>query len=219
MEGWHPAFEEYTETIFELGEDSVEIIQARIAERLEVSRPAVSEMIRRMVDEGLVSIEGKDKAITLTETGRALAERTVRRHRIAERFLTDILGLPWEASHDEAGRWEHVISDQVEKAMLAKLDNPTTCPHGNPIPGAGYESPDMRTLAKLDVGATFRVERIPETLEFEEGMLEYLENAGIKPGESGEVTASSPDGTVTVLISGRTVGLGSFASGQLLVVD
>ena len=88
MEGWHPAFEEYTETIFELGEDSVEVIQARIADRLEVSRPAVSEMIRKMVDEGLVVISDVDKSISLTSTGKALAERTVRRHRIAERFLT-----------------------------------------------------------------------------------------------------------------------------------
>jgi DtxR family Mn-dependent transcriptional regulator len=108
---WHPAFEEYCEAIFELREDDVEVIQARIAERLEVSRPAVSEMIRRLETEGLVRVtSGK---IDLTGDGRELAERVVRRHRLAERLLTDVLGLSWSEAHTEAGKWEHVISDQV----------------------------------------------------------------------------------------------------------
>src|SRR5215211_3382757 len=111
----HPAFEEYCECIFELDEDDVDVIQARIAERLHVSRPAVSEMIRRMEGEGLV-VTGRG-AITLTIQGANLAERVVRRHRLAERFLTDVLGLSWAEAHKEAGRWEHVMSDNVESAM------------------------------------------------------------------------------------------------------
>src|SRR5215216_6655919 len=100
----HPAFEEYCECIFELAEDDVEVIQARIAERLQVSRPAVSEMIRRLEAEALVTIEAG--RIQLTETGGALARSVVRRHRLAERFLTDMLGLSWADAHHEAGKWE-----------------------------------------------------------------------------------------------------------------
>src|SRR3954463_15731357 len=146
---FHPAFEEYCEAIFELHEDDVAVIQARIAERLEVSRPAVSEMIRRMENQGLVTTDG---AVRLTPAGTRLAERVVRRHRLAERFLTDILGLSWADAHDEAGKWEHVISDEVEAAINRVLHDPTTCPHGNPIPGTAYESPSTVTLAALEVG-------------------------------------------------------------------
>jgi DtxR family Mn-dependent transcriptional regulator len=124
---YHPAFEEYCEAIYELHEDDVEVIQARIADRLVISRPAVSEMIKRMEGEGLVST-AKNK-IQLSAKGRQLAERIVRRHRLAERFLTDILGLSWAEAHKEAGRWEHVMSDKVESAMDRILSSPTTCPH------------------------------------------------------------------------------------------
>ena len=215
MEGHHPAFEEYTEAIFELREDDVEVIQARIAERLEVSRPAVSEMIRRMEREGLVSINEGD--IKLTGAGTEIATRVVRRHRIAERFLTDILGLSWTAAHVEAGKWEHVISDDVEKALLRTLGNPTTCPHGNPIPGSSYEEPDTVALSDLTVGAEFTVSRIPEELEFTPGLLDFLEDSRVLPGQAGEVLALSPDGTTTVSIDGTAVGLGAFASDRILV--
>lgn len=213
---YHPAFEEYCETIFELHEDDVDVIQARIAERLGVSRPAVSEMIRKMETEGLVEI---DRTVRLTEDGATLAERVVRRHRLAERLLTDILGLSWADAHQEAGRWEHVISDAVEAAIMRLLDDPTTCPHGNPIPGSGYQAPDAVTLSTLEVGAGFTVRRIPEELEFTPGLLDFLEDAAIQPGHEGTVTASSPDGTTTVEIEGRHVGVGSFASERILVTS
>ena len=120
---FHPAFEEYCEAIFELQEDDVNVIQARIAERLNVSRPAVSEMIRRMESEGFVDIDG---AIVLTAAGRKLAESVVRRHRLAERLLVDVLGLSWADAHKEAGKWEHIISEPVEAAMVRVLEDPTT---------------------------------------------------------------------------------------------
>ena len=131
----HPAFEEYCECIFELAEDDVDVIQARIADRLAVSRPAVSEMMRRMETEGLITTS---KGIRLTEHGQMLGTKVVRRHRLAERFLTDVLDLSWAEAHHEAGKWEHVMSEAVEKAMNRLLGNPTTCPHGNPIPGSNY---------------------------------------------------------------------------------
>jgi DtxR family transcriptional regulator, iron-dependent repressor len=214
MAEWHPAFEEYCETIYELAEDDVEVIQARIAERMGISRPAVSEMIKRLEHEGLVKIDGK---IRLSTEGRALAEQVVRRHRLAERFLTDILGLSWAEAHHEAGKWEHVISESVELAISRVLGAPTTCPHGNPIPGSSYAAPDAHPLSALSVGASFTVSRIPEELEFTPGLLDFLEESAITPGRVGTITAASPDGTVTVEIEGHTVGVGSFASDRILV--
>ena len=217
MAEWHPAFEEYCETIYELDEDDVRVVQARIAERMGVSRPSVSEMIRRMEAEGLVDLD--EHVIQLASKGQMLAEKVVRRHRLAERFLTDILGLSWAVAHTEAGKWEHVISEPVEAAMVKVLGDPTTCPHGNPIPGSQYEAPSTQALDELLVGAAFRVERIPEALEFAPGVLDFLEDSHIVPGASGTVTAMSPDGTVTVEIDGRAVGVGSFASQRILVTN
>ena len=211
---WHPAFEEYCETIYELGEDDLEVIQARIAERMEVSRPAVSEMMKRLEVEGLIEA---GREIKLTAKGMHLAETVVRRHRLAECFLTDVLGLSWADAHQEAGKWEHVISPTVERAMVARLNDPTTCPHGNPIPGSGYEAPDLIALEAISVGKEFEVQRIPEELEFAEGMLDFLEQSSIIPGSRGTVTAISPDGTSTVTIDGNAVGVGGFASSRILV--
>ena len=212
---FHPAFEEYCEAIFELREDDVEVIQARIAERLMVSRPAVSEMIKRLEHEGLVDID--HNAIALTTDGDRLAQRVVRRHRLAERFLTDILGLSWADAHKEAGKWEHVISLPVEQAIVRVLGDPTTCPHGNPIPGADYVAPEMRPLSEVSVGEGFTVTRIPEELEFAPGLLEFLEEADVVPGRAGTITAASPDGTTTVEIEARHIGIGAFASQRILV--
>jgi len=213
---FHPAFEEYCEAIYELSEDDVEIIQARVAERLDVSRPAVSEMIRKMEREGLVSSEAG--IISLTSAGTELATRVVRRHRLAERFLTDVLDLSWSQAHQEAGRWEHVISPDVEAALVRILEDPTTCPHGNPIPGSGYKEPTQSTsLSHIKAGGSFRVERIPEELEYRDGMLEFLESSAIVPGNQGTVTSRSPDGTTTVEIDGSHVGVGEFASDRILV--
>ena len=211
---YHPAFEEYCETIFELAEDDLEVIQARIAERLEVSRPAVSEMIKRMEKEGLVASDAE--GISLTADGRDLATSVVRRHRLAERFLTDVLGLTWTEAHHEAGKWEHVISPSVEDALNRLLGSPTTCPHGNPIPGSSYREPDTRHLADVAVGESFTVNRIPEELEFADGLLQFLEDSSLMPGEMGRVR-SAEEGTITVEIAGRRVDVGSFAADRILV--
>ena len=213
---YHPAFEEYCETIFELEEDDIDVIQARIVERLQVSRPAVSEMIKKMGEANLVYFHGTQ--IHLTDDGKALANQVVRRHRLAERFLTDILGLSWAEAHHEAGRWEHVISPSVEDAFLRVLEDPTTCPHGNPIPGTNYQIPEgASVLSDLAAGNNFVVERIPEELEFEPGLLEFLEESNLIPGENGTVTAVSPDGTTTVEVKGTMIGVGAFASQRILV--
>ena len=132
--------------------------------------------------------------------------------------MTDILGLSWSDSHHEAGRWEHVISSTVEAALVRVLNDPTTCPHGNPIPGSSYVAPDgTAVLCDLVAGQRFTVERIPEELEFRDGLLEYLEKASLIPGSVGRVTSIAPDGTTTVEIDGTHVGVGSFASSRILV--
>ena len=210
----HPAFEEYCECIFELAEDDVDVIQARIAERLNVSRPAVSEMMRRLEAEGLIET---GKGIRLTDDGQLLATKVVRRHRLAERFLTDILHLSWAEAHHEAGKWEHVMSEAVEQAMDSLLGSPTTCPHGNPIPGSKYVEAKSRPLANVTVGEEFTISRITEELEFTPGLLEFLEASALQPGNAGTITAASPDGTLTIEIDGKHVGVGAFASARILV--
>ena len=213
----HPAFEEYSEAIFELAEDGVPVIQARISERLEVSRPAVSEMIRRMESETLVNV-GDDGEITLTNEGKDLATTIVRRHRLAECFLTDMLGLNWTDAHNEAGRWEHVISPLVETAMLRTLGQPQTYPHGNPIPGSGYEAPQGAVvLSEIDAGDAFTVVRIREELEWQAGQLEFLENSGLMPGRSGVVLSLAPDGTATLEVDDGPFGVGG-PTADLIVV-
>jgi DtxR family Mn-dependent transcriptional regulator len=172
-------------------------------------------MIKRLEQEGLVR-SGKGR-IGLTDRGRQLAERVVRRHRLAERFLCDVLGLSWADAHREAGRWEHVMSESVEEAMDRVLGAPTTCPHGNPIPGSDYHAPESTRLVDLAVGMPFTVSRIPEELEFTPGLLDFLEESSMQPGHQGRVTAASPDGTMTVEIDGNRVGVGTFASARILV--
>ena len=216
MADQHQGFAAYCEAIYELAEDEFDVIQARIADRLGVSRPAVSEMVRRMAAEGLVRVHGT--TIQLTDQGVALAERIVRRHRLAERFLTDVLELSWADAHRQANRWEHVIDESVEAAMDRILGRPTTCPHGNPIPGSDYHETAAVPLNDLKVGAAFTVTRIPEELEFTDGVLDFLEENTVVPGRNGVLTASSPDGSVTVNIDERVVGLGTFASSRILVL-
>src|SRR5438874_11346150 len=155
-DGFHPPLEEYLEAIHELEEEGTQVIQARLAERLGHSAPSVSEMIRRLKAEGYLQV--KNRAVTLTEKGRARAESVVRKHRLAERLLTDIIGLPWHKSHIEAGRWEHVISDEVEARLVELLGNPQTCPHGNPIPGTGADTRALSALSTCQPGDLVRLE-------------------------------------------------------------
>ena len=173
-------------------------------------------MVKKMKEADLVLFNGN--SIFLSDKGKALANQVVRRHRLAERFLTDVLGLSWAEAHHEAGKWEHVVSPTVEAAFLKLLEDPTTCPHGNPIPGSDYQTPEgTSALGEVTVGDDFVIERIPEELEFQPGLLEFLEDANLIPGITGTVTAVSPDGTTTVDVKGKQVGVGAFASQRILV--
>jgi DtxR family Mn-dependent transcriptional regulator len=214
-DGFHPPLEEYLEAIHELEEEGVQVIQARLAERLGHSAPSVSEMIRRLKSEGYLDV--KDRAVMLTSKGRSLAESVVRKHRLAERLLTDVIGLPWHKAHVEACRWEHVISDEVEERLVTLLGNPSTCPHGNPIPGTDAPTREVTALAASEPGAHVRLERVTEQVELDDESLTYLSTHGFVPGADAEVRSKAPDGTLTLDVDGRTIALGPTLADQLFV--
>jgi len=216
-EHYHPPLEQYLETIHSLQEEGTPVIQARIAQRLGRSAPSVSEMLDRLCDEGYVRREGR--VVELTTPGAHLAAQVVRRHRLAERFLVDVLGLPWHKAHHEAGVWEHVISDDVEKRLIALLGNPSTCPHGNPIPGADPSTSEdsQRPLAEVETGTMVRLERIPEDVEIDMGSLVYLDQHGFVPGTTAVVCSRASDGTLMLELGESTVAFGSGLSHRLFV--
>jgi DtxR family transcriptional regulator, Mn-dependent transcriptional regulator len=217
-DGFHPPVEEYLETIQALTEEGVPVIQARIAQRLQRSAPSVSEMLDRLTADGYVERAGR--SITLTDQGRTLADSVIRKHRLAERLLVDVIGLPWHKAHLEAGRWEHVISDEVEQRLVDLLGNPTTCPHGNPIPGAtGARSHDEAqvSLAEVEPGDTVRLERITEEVELNMASLVLLDEHGFVPGRSALVRTRSDDGTLVLEVEGAPLSIEPTLSHQLFV--
>jgi len=214
-DGFHPPLEEYLEAIWELEEEGVQVIQARLAEHLGHSAPSVSEMTRRLRADGYITIKGR--FLTLTAKGRQRAVSVVRKHRLAERLLTDVIGIPWHKTHVEACRWEHVISDEVEERLVVLLDNPATCPHGNPIPGAGGPERDLSALADSVPGDQVRLERVTEQVEVDMDALVYLDSHGFVPGVDAEVRAKAPDGTLTLALDGGSIALGPALASQLYV--
>ena len=206
--------EMYLRTIYELVEEGIVPLRARIAERLHQSGPTVSQTVARMERDGLLTVEG-DRHLELTEEGRRLATRVMRKHRLAERLLTDVIGLEWELVHAEACRWEHVISETVERRLVALLDHPTESPYGNPIPGldelgeAG-EVVDFRhghePLSRVAEEARVRVGRISEEVQKDEALMHALRRVGALPGR-----------TVAVTPTGQGVLLG--AGGESAEVD
>jgi DtxR family Mn-dependent transcriptional regulator len=179
--------EEYLETIYNMSAENEVVIGARLAEKFGVSAPTVTEMLKRLVRDGYVEMDNK-RQVTLTDAGNQAAEAVLRRHRLTERFLVDMLGMQWHQVHEEACRLEHFISGAVEERVIASLHNPTTCPHGNPIPGS---VPSARTylkdqgairLSTLARGEKATVLLISEVVEDEEGLILYLHEKGLTPG-------------------------------------
>ncbi|MGH9156219.1 MAG: metal-dependent transcriptional regulator [Acidimicrobiales bacterium] len=214
-DGYHPPLEEYLEAIHELEEEGTVCIQARLAERVGHSAPSVSEMVRRLKHDGYVVVE--DRSVMLTDKGRVRAESVVRKHRLAERLLTDVIGLPWHKAHVEACRWEHVISDEVEARLVTLLNNPTTCPHGNPIPGTDGHLVDQVALSGAKPGDHVRLERVTEQVEIDMDSLTYLSVHGFVPGADALVRAKAPDGTLTLEVGTVTIALGPALASQLFV--
>ena len=199
--------EMYLRTILELEEEGFVPMRARIADRLSHSGPTVSQTIGRMERDGLVHVS-EDRTLELTDLGRTTAIHVMRKHRIAERLLADIIGLEWEAVHEEACRWEHVMSDHVEAKILTLLGEPTESPYGNPIPGldelgrpsaesfgAGVISLD-RVTPKDGTVVSGAVRRLGEPLQSDVETLALLREVGILPGVT--VSSSRPTGALTV---------------------
>ena len=217
--------EMYLRTIFELTEVGVVPLRARIAQRLGQSGPTVSQTVARMERDGLLTVEG-DRHLELSETGRALAMRVMRKHRLAECLLVDVIGLDWEEVHEEACRWEHVMSEAVERRLLDLLGHPTESPFGNPIPGlAELGEPgiaqDYRTglvsLDTVDLTAAFQVivRRIAEPVQTDITLMSNLRRAGVRPGAS--VTVVAAPGGWLVGSGGETAELTRDVAAQVLV--
>jgi DtxR family Mn-dependent transcriptional regulator len=208
--------EMYLRTILDLEEEGITPLRARISERLGHSGPTVSQTIARMERDGLVRVEG-DRHLELTVEGRTRALHVMRKHRLAERLLSDVIGLDWAFVHDEACRWEHVMSEQVERRLLELLDHPTESPYGNPIPAldelgdapAGRFLEGVVNIVARTVGTTETVtgtiKRLGEPVQFEPELLAQLQAAGVVPGATAQVSAAGS--YVLVQVEGHGDGL------------
>jgi DtxR family Mn-dependent transcriptional regulator len=218
--------EMYLRTIFELDEEGIVPMRARIAQRLGHSGPTVSQTVARMERDGLLHVSSGDRHLELTDDGRAKATRVMRKHRLAERLLLDVIGLEWQYVHEEACRWEHVMSDRVERKLLTLLVDLRESPYGNPIPGldelGGVEGLDFRdgVLPLTEVLGTqvgeVVVRRIGEPLQSDAATLELLDRVGLRPGR--RVAVRSDGAAVRVLLDGEEA-LISLADAQHVFVD
>jgi DtxR family transcriptional regulator, Mn-dependent transcriptional regulator len=208
--------EMYVRTVWELEEEGIPPIRARLSERLNLSAPSVSETVARLEDEGLLKLSG-DRTLELTPEGRRLAVSVMRKHRLAERLLVDVIGIDWEHVHPEACRWEHVISDEVEQRLIELLDRPTHCPHGNPIPGLADEPrTDLLTLTDAaEAHGSVTVARLSEQIQGDTDLMAELAGRGVRPG--AEVELRHDGGAVEVDAGEGTIRLDD-ATAQLIYV-
>lgn len=212
----HDTTEEYLETILSIEEEGVVPMRARLVERLGLSAAAVSETVARLEDQGYVQLGG-DRSLHLTEKGRSLATTVVRRHRLAERLLVDVIGLEWEKVHAEAARWEHAISADVEEKLVELLGDPATCPHGNPIPGTKRTAREAPSVALGQAAAgPVTVTRVSERLELSADALQMIANARLIPGANATVLGRDDDGVRVKTTTGEHV-VPIAVAGQLFV--
>jgi len=194
------AEEEYLQTLFWLQEAKLPMTGANVARAMQLSAPTVHEMIGRLERDGYIT-RATDKTIAFTDNGREHAEGVVRRHRLIERFLTDVLGIPWDEVHEEAERLEHAMSPVLEARMLAAIGDAKTCPHGHPI-NVGDRITGV-PLGDVEIGAEVRIVRFENEAE---DLLHYLKDAGIEPGEEGAI-AEKDDEHIVIDFAGRRAEL------------
>ena len=210
--------EDYLKSIYQLGEESQPVIAARIAAETGVSPSTIFTTLQRLAREGYVTINRR-KEIYLTADGRKVAEKIVRRHFLTERFLTDLLGLDWVKAHQEAHRMEHAISQEVEERLAKLLSNPTTCPHGNPIPGAS-SNPAQKTIPLNEAvdGQHVELDYITEGGERDSRLLGFLEEHGLRPGAKVHVLDVAPSlGMMTLKVGTDQFSLGIEAAKKIRV--
>jgi len=215
-----PTIEGYLEIIYMMSVEGQPVIGARLAESLHVSRPTVTTTLKRMMRDGFIK-SNPHREILLTAKGQSIAEYLQRRHRIVERWLTDVLGLDWAKSDAEAHRLEHAMSDEVAELLNKHLGNPTTCPHGNPIPGnARSVLLDSKTfqLRNANEGDRVAVVRISEYAENVAELLDYLGKRGVMPGANITVTEIAPlNGPLTLKVGTRIVSMSREIAGFVWV--
>ena len=217
MEGHHPAVEQYLETVLELEEAGIVPMRARIVERLGVSAPAVSETVRRLEREGYLVLD-EERVLHLTDTGRAYATSMLRKHRLAEVLLVEVLKVPWPNVHEEACRLEHAISDTLERHLVELLGDPGTCPHGSPIPGSAnvVETGPLLKLSAVPPGGACVVRRIDEHLQTMVERMQELEDLRLLPGQA--VVVDGPeDGQVLLTVDGVTVRVDRAVAAEVYV--
>ena len=190
--------EDYLQVVHYMTRDGVPVIAARLAERLNVTPPTVTATLKRMERDGLIE-HGPRKEILFTPEGRRVAEHIVRRHALAERLLTDLLKMPWHESHEEAHGVEHAMTPKLEAQLLQALGNPTTCPHGNPIPGLGSLAPDEFPIDQAQTGDELVIQRITEEAEEDQELMRYLQEHGVEPGARMRVRESTRSLALLVL--------------------
>jgi DtxR family Mn-dependent transcriptional regulator len=205
---------EYLEVIYYLSARREPVIGARLAEWMHVTPPTVTDIIKRMEKQGYITRDGRGD-IHLTDEGFELAEAMVKRHRVLERFLVDIMGLPWHMIHEEAVRLEHALSPTMEARIEALVGNSTTCPHGNPIPGSGAAYAGDTRLDCAQVGRAFTLRRIVEEAEEDSDLMRYLQTNDLTPGARLEVADSSASYGVTLRRDGQTITLSPQIAAQL----
>jgi DtxR family Mn-dependent transcriptional regulator len=212
--------QDYLAAIYDLSGSGKPVIGARLAKHMSVSAPAVTESLHRLVRSGYVKV-GRGKVVRLTPKGRDVAEVMARRHRLLERWLTDTLGLNWTDAHEEAHRLEHALSPRVEERLAEMLGMPSTCPHGNPIPGLAKPVPIQPfPLAQAKEGATVVVERITEEAEADKKLLEHLWRNDVRPGRELRIVEVAPwAGTITASAEAGTIALGLPAAAKIWVYD
>lgn len=210
--------QDYLAAIYDLSSTGQALITARLAKHMGLSAPSVMEAVQRMARGGYVKV-GRHKELALTSKGREIAEVMARRHRLLERWLTDTLGLDWTDAHEEAHRLEHALSPRVENRLAELLGMPSTCPHGNPIPGMAKPLvAEPFPLAQAREGATVVVERITEEAEADKKLLEHLWRSDVRPGRRFTITEVAPwAGTITAACDGRPITLGLQAAAKIWV--
>lgn len=211
--------EEYLEAIFKLTRGGERLSSRRLADELTVSPPSVSEMLGRLRKAGLVEDDDGEAGVVLTAQGETEGARLVRRHRLSERFLVDYLGMPWDAVHDEACKFEHVLSPEVEARLAERLGDPDTCPHGHAIPAEDGSLPEasLRPLSELESGDSGVIGCVAE--ESAE-LLRYLSSLGLLPDTAVEVESVAPfGGPLLVRVGGSQYALGREVAGKILVRD
>lgn len=214
-----PTIEEYLEAVYIMQSENSPVISARLAERFGVTAPTMTDTLKRMIKQGYVKIDQR-KEIFLTERGREVAESLVRRHRLSERWLTDVLGLDWSKAHHEACKLEHALSSEVADKLSDALDHPTTCPHGNPIPGSGQSAVEGSvSLDRVNSGDQVIVIRISQNAEEDPRFLEYLQRNGIVPNAELTIQEVAPwAGTVTLSNGAEVVSIGLQAAANIWVL-